>query len=114
MIQFNNIPSGIPSAPSSRRWRVRPDLLAVSSLLLALPATGFCARYVMTNPGMVSSKVMSLANNNVISAGNTTLHLDRNQVGAVYGLRPGIEVTGTGPFELSSAKSATDCPPTNP
>ncbi|MEW8627044.1 MAG: hypothetical protein AB2551_14925 [Candidatus Thiodiazotropha sp.] len=70
--------------------------------------------YTILNPRLKSSAVVSLADNNVITAGNTTLNLDRYEWGAFYPstgeIAQGVVVTGTGPFEMGSGTAATDVP----
>jgi L-fucose mutarotase/ribose pyranase (RbsD/FucU family) len=71
-------------------------------------------QYTVLNPRLNSSMVMSLVDNNEITAGNSTLNLDRYELGAFPAnsgaLSQGVVVTGTGPFELGSSKPATDMP----
>jgi parallel beta-helix repeat protein len=70
--------------------------------------------YTILNPGLTSSVVVSLVDNNVITAGDTTLHLDRYESGHIANnsgvLTQGAVVTGSGPFEMASAIAATDMP----
>jgi hypothetical protein len=70
--------------------------------------------YTILNPNMTSSAVMSLVDNNVITAGNTILNLDRYESSAFYSntgdLSQGLVVTGAGPFEMGCSEPATDVP----
>jgi hypothetical protein len=71
--------------------------------------------FVSLNPRMVSASVMSLADNNVIFAGDRRLDLDLYERASLYDpnqrmITPGMVITGTGPFELGSSVSATDTP----
>ena len=56
--------------------------------------------------------VMSLHDDNWITAGNSTLLLDQNERGTIAGadLLPGTEIWGTGPFTLGSEVDGTDLP----
>jgi hypothetical protein len=70
--------------------------------------------YTILNPRMTSSTVLSLTDNNVITAGNTTLNLDRYEWGRIESntgdVSQGAVITGTGPFEMGSDTPATDVP----
>ncbi len=69
--------------------------------------------YTILNPGLVSGGVISLVDNNTITAGDRTLHLDRYETGTFWsgsGIRQGDVVSGTGPFEFGSDADATDMP----
>jgi hypothetical protein len=71
--------------------------------------------YVVLNPGLVSAAVISLCDNNVITAGDRTLNLDLYERGAFVSddgpaLSPGMVVSGTGPFDIGSINNATDMP----
>jgi hypothetical protein len=71
--------------------------------------------YVSLNPHMVSASVMSLADNNVITAGERTLNLGLYQLGSLYDpnervITPGMVIKGTKPFDLGSGVSGTDTP----
>lgn len=71
--------------------------------------------YVSLNPRMASASVMSLADNNVITAGDRTLNLNLYERGSLYDpneriITPGMVITGSGPFDLGSGISATDTP----
>jgi hypothetical protein len=70
--------------------------------------------YTILNPRLTSSTVVSLVDNNVITAGNTTLNLDRYEWGGIEAntgdITQGVVVTGTGPFEIGSGTPATDVP----
>ncbi len=70
--------------------------------------------YVIQNPALVSAGVISLADNNVITAGNRTLNLDLYETGNFPSntghFAQGMVITGTGPFEMGSNTLATDMP----
>jgi hypothetical protein len=71
--------------------------------------------YVSLNPRMSDAAVVSLADNNVITAGDRTLQLDLYQHGSLYNanedvISPGMVITGTAPFDLGSGVSGTDTP----
>lgn len=69
--------------------------------------------YVVLNPGLKAAGVISMVDNNEITAGDTHLHLDRYEVGTFpppATLTQGMVVTGTGPFEMGSNAYATDIP----
>ncbi|MCU7830934.1 MAG: hypothetical protein KZQ85_17885 [Candidatus Thiodiazotropha sp. (ex Myrtea sp. 'scaly one' KF741663)] len=71
--------------------------------------------YVVLNPALVSAGVISLADNNVVTAGDRTLNLDLYETGSLWSstgpvLSQGMVVTGTGPFEIGSNIAATDMP----
>jgi parallel beta-helix repeat protein len=77
-------------------------------------AGGDAHSYTVLNPDLTSSVVMSLADNNVITVGDTTLNLDLYERGVISNnsgaLTQGAVVTGTGPFEMGSGRNATDMP----
>jgi hypothetical protein len=77
-------------------------------------STPISHKYTILNPSLDSSEVISLIDNNVITAGSTTLNLDRYESGAFHSntgaLTQGAVVTGSGPFEMGSRISATDLP----
>jgi hypothetical protein len=81
------------------------------------PPDGFVENsYVVVNPRLTSASVVSLADNNHITAGDTTLDLDLYERGAFYSttepvLHPGMVISGTGPFDLGSSTGGTDMPP---
>ncbi len=56
--------------------------------------------------------VMSLVDDNWITAGNSTLFLNQHELGTISGteLLPGTEIWGTGPFTLGSEVDGTDLP----
>jgi hypothetical protein len=71
--------------------------------------------YVSLNPSLTAASVMSLSDNNVITAGDRTLNLDLYERGTLVSsngsaITPGMVISGTGPFDLGSIKSATDTP----
>jgi hypothetical protein len=71
--------------------------------------------YVSLNPLMHSASVVSLADNNIITAGDVTLELDLYERGTLYEsdinlITSGMVITGTGPFDLGSNVPATDTP----
>ena len=70
--------------------------------------------YHILNPrfGDDAAFVVSLADNNIINAGNTTIALDRDEQGVIpmADLVQGTLVTGTGPFDIGGAADATDVP----
>jgi hypothetical protein len=79
------------------------------------PPDGFVDQYYVLNPRLVSASVMSLADDNVITAGDRTLNLDlyeRAGLSSPNGpvLSPGMTISGTGPFDLGSATDGTDTP----
>lgn len=57
--------------------------------------------------------VVSLADDNTISAGNTTLLLNRDERGVIPAsdLAQGTKISGAAPFDLGSGMDATDMPP---
>jgi hypothetical protein len=72
--------------------------------------------YVVVNPRLASASVVSLVDNNVITAGDMSLDLDIYERGEFYSttgpvLHPGMVITGTGPFDLGSGINGTDMPP---
>jgi len=70
--------------------------------------------YYIVNPAVRqnSLSVVSLSDNNTLSAGNTQLTLDINQSGVIPGsdLAPGTRLAGTGAFTAASAANGTDSP----
>ncbi|MEJ2619022.1 MAG: hypothetical protein P8163_01910, partial [Candidatus Thiodiazotropha sp.] len=71
--------------------------------------------FVSLNPRMVSASVMSLADNNIITAGGRTLELNLYQRASLYDpnqrvITPGMVIKGTGAFELGSSVGVTDTP----
>jgi hypothetical protein len=66
--------------------------------------------YVVLNPALASAMVVSLEENNTITAGNQTLDLDLYASGTLSDLSPGMIITGTGPFDLGSNTNGTDMP----
>jgi parallel beta-helix repeat protein len=71
-------------------------------------------RYTILNPTMTSSRVVSLVDNNRITAGDTTLNLDRYEIGVFPSnsgaLAQGVVVKSTGPIDMGSYLDATDMP----
>ncbi len=71
--------------------------------------------YTILNYGLVSAAVISMVDNNTITAAGKTLHLDRYETGVFSSadgsrLSLGKVVSGTGPFEIGSNSDATDVP----
>jgi hypothetical protein len=71
--------------------------------------------YVSLNPRLSSASIMSLSDNNTITAGDRTLNLDLYERGSLASpngpvISPGTVISGTGPFDLGSVTSATDMP----
>lgn len=70
--------------------------------------------YYILNPKMKdgSANVVSLVNNNTITAGSTTLLLQKNELGTIPAsdLTQGAKISGSGAFSFGSAENATDMP----
>jgi hypothetical protein len=70
--------------------------------------------YYVLSPNMdtAPATVVSLSDGNTVSAGNTTLNLNRNQSGVIPALDlvQGTRVFGTGPFAFGGDGEATDTP----
>ncbi len=70
--------------------------------------------YTVLNPGLVGTEawVVSLSDNNAISAGGTVLLLNKYERGQIPAgvLLQGMPVSGTGPFDIGSSADATDVP----
>ncbi len=70
--------------------------------------------YTILNPGLVGAEawVVSLVDNNVITAGSATLMLNRYERGQIPAgvLTQGMIVSGSGPFDIGSSENATDVP----
>jgi hypothetical protein len=71
--------------------------------------------YVVINPALTSASVISLVDNNVITAGGLSLNLNLYENGTFYSsagpvLSQGMVITGTGPFDLGSGRNGTDMP----
>ncbi len=85
---------------------------------LVLPTTAHADNgvdtYYVLNPRLNNStlEVVSLADDNKIVAGNTTLTLNKNESGTIPGvdLIAGTRITGTGAFSAGSTLRATDSP----
>ena len=71
-------------------------------------------QYTALNPNLVSGSVnvVSLSDNNIITAGNTTLTLMRNQLGVIPSgeLTQGTTITGTKAFDIGGSIHVTDMP----
>ena len=72
------------------------------------------SEYHVLNPRLATGniKVVSLVDNNTISAGVTTLVLNLNEMGTVpaSSVSQGMTISGTGSFSIGSAVNATDLP----
>jgi hypothetical protein len=71
--------------------------------------------FVSLNPSMVSTAVISLADDNIITAGDVELDLGLYEHGDFQSadgpvITPGTVISGTGPFDLGSVISGTDIP----
>jgi hypothetical protein len=71
--------------------------------------------YYATNPRLPSLSVMSLADNNTVTAGDRTLTLDLYERGEFYSpdervIAPGMVISATGPLDMGSITPATDTP----
>jgi len=77
------------------------------------PPAGDYSYYVL-NPLVDngSMSVVSLSDNNTITAGNTTLNLNQYERGTIPStdLPQGARITGTGPFDVGSTVNNTDMP----
>nr|VFK56040.1 MAG: hypothetical protein BECKTUN1418D_GA0071000_104010 [Candidatus Kentron sp. TUN] len=95
-------------------YTVSDGVLTASAVVTVtvIPETPYV--YHILNPrfGDDAAFVVSLADNNIINAGNTTIALDRDEQGVIpmADLVQGTLVTGTGPFDIGGAVDATDVP----
>jgi hypothetical protein len=66
--------------------------------------------YVIANSALTSASIVSLVDNNTITAGDLSLDLDLYERGTLAPLSPGMIVSGTGPFDVGSNIDGTDMP----
>jgi len=91
------------------------SIFLFSVFLKAATAEPLSNTYYLLNPKFETGaiQVMSLSDANTITAGSTTLTLDRYAQGAIPAgpdLASGAMIQGTGPFSISSDVNATDLP----
>jgi beta-lactam-binding protein with PASTA domain len=77
------------------------------------PPVGDYSYYVLNSLTAASSlQVVSLVDNNSITAGGTTLNLNQNESGSIpsSSLSQGTKISGNGSFDISGVSNATDMP----
>jgi hypothetical protein len=97
------------------------DKVAIDDSFIGPPAgfisgeTSASNDYYVTNPRLQALSVMSLADNNTVTAGDKILNLDLYERGSLWSpngqvLTPGMKISATGPLDMGSITNATDTP----